>query len=303
MPPDPEGPRLFPPEIEAHAMKLACERPDTCGRSLCLWDCQEIARQLMAEAIAPRISGDSVRRMLARHKLKPWRKQMWLSPKVPRDAAFTAKVRRICDLYTRPLGDHERVLSTDEHTSIQPRPRLAPTRPALPGRPTQVEHEYKRCGALNLLAALDTRSGNVWGEIAPRKRQVEFLALLEEIDADLPASVTHIYLILDNVRMHTGKEVQKWLEKHPRFLLVHPPVHCSWMNQIEQWFSILVRKRLRLADFASKEHLRERLQAFIAQWNQRSHAFAWTPKSFEKILAKCEQTVLDKAEQVMLEAA
>ena len=284
-------------------MKLACERPDTCGRSLCLWDCQEIARQLMAAAIAPRISGDSVRRILAHHKLKPWRKQMWLSPKVPRDAVFAEKVRRICDLYTRPLGDHERVISTDEHTSLQPRPRLAPTRPALPGRPTQVEHEYKRCGALNLLAALDTRSGKVWGEIAPRKRQVEFLALLEQIDADLPASVTHIYLILDNVAMHTGKEVQKWLQKHPRFLLVHPPVHCSWMNQIEQWFSILVRKRLRIADFASKEHLQERLQAFISEWNQRAHAFKWTAKSFEKILAKCEQTVLDPEEKVMLEAA
>ena len=124
-----------------------------------------------------------------------------------------------------------------------------------------MEHEYKRCGALNLLAALDTRSGQVWGEIAPRKRQVEFLALLEQIDADLPASVTHVYLILDNVRMHTGKKVQEWLQQHPRFLLMHPPVHNSWMNQIEQWFSILVRKRLRIADFASKEHLSERLQA------------------------------------------
>ena len=291
MPPDREGHRLFPAEVATYAVKFACERPDTCGRSLCLWDCQEIARQLMAQAIAPRISGDSVRRILAHHKLKPWRKRMWLSPKVPRDAAFAQRVRRICDLYTRPLGDHERVLSTDEHTSIQPRPRLAPTRAATPEQPTQVEHEYKRCGALNLLAALDTRSGKVWGETAPRKRQVEFLALLEQIDADLPASVTHIYLILDNVRMHTGKEVQKWLEKHSCFILVHPPVHCSWMNQIEQWFSILVRKRLRLADFASKAHLSERLQAFIQEWNQRAHGFAWTPKSFEKILAMCEQTV------------
>jgi hypothetical protein len=292
---DRDAPRLFPPEVAAHAVKIACERPDTCGRSLCLWDCQEIARQLMAEAIAPTISAQTVQRMLAAHKLKPWRKQMWLSPKVPRDAVFAEKVRRLCDLYTRPLGDHERVLSTDEHTSIQPRPRLHPTRPALPGCPTQVEHEYKRCGALNLLAALDTRSGKVWGEIAPRKRQVEFLALLERIEADLPASVTHVYLILDNVRMHTGQKVQEWLQKHPRFILVHPPVHCSWLNQIEQWFSILVRKRLRIADFASLTHLTERLQAFIAEWNERAHAFKWTTKSFEKILAKCEPAMLKAA--------
>lgn len=220
---------------------------------------------------------------------------MWLSPKVPRDAWFAASVRRLCDLYTRPLQEQERVICTDEHTSIQPRTRRAPTRPARPDQPTQVEHEYQRCGALNLLAAFDTRSGHVWGEIAPRKRQVEFLALLQQIDADLPTSVTSVYLVLDNVRMHTGKQVCAWLEEHPRFVLVHPPVHCSWMNQIEQWFSILVRKRLKIADFASKAHLAERLQAFIQEWNERAHAFRWKRKSFDKILARCEQAVLKAA--------
>jgi transposase len=294
-PPDRADRRLFPPEVAAHAVKIACERPDTCGRSLCLWDCQEIARHLCQVAGIPSISAQTVQRMLAAHKRKPWRKQMWLSPKVPRDAVFAEKVRRLCDLYTRPLGEHERVISTDEHPSLQPRPRLHPTRPALPGRPTQVEHEYKRCGALNLWAALDTRSGQVWGEIAPRKRQVEFIALLEQIDADLPESVTKVYVILDNVRMHTGQKGQEWLQKPPRFEWVHPPVPCSWLNQIEQWFSILVRKRLKIADFASKEHLRERLQAFIREWNERAHGFRWTTKSFEKILAKCEPAMLKAA--------
>jgi len=295
MPPDLDAHRLFPPEVALHAVKLACERPDTCGRSLCLWDCQEIARQLMQAAIAPSISAESVRRLLRSHRLKPWRKRMWLSPKVPRDAAFAASVRQISALYTRPLAAHERVICTDEHTSIQPRPRLSPTRATKPGQPTQVEHEYQRCGALNLLAALDTRSGKVWGEIAPRKRQGEFLALLQQVEADLPASVTHVYLILDNVRMHTGKQVRAWLSQHPRFIVVHPPVHCSWMNQIEQWFSILVRKRLRIADFASKEHLAERLRAFMREWNERAHGFRWTVKSFEKILAKCEPEMLKAA--------
>jgi len=249
----------------------------------------------MQEAIVSTISTETVRRILNSHRLKPWRKRMWLSPKVPRDAVFAMAVRRLCDLYTRPLQAHERVISTDEHTSIQPRPRLHPTRPAKPDQPTQVEHEYKRCGALNLLAALDTRSGKVWGEIASRKRQVELLALLEQIDADLPACVTHVYLVLDNVRMHTGKQVLAWLVAHPCFELVHPPVHCSWMNQIEPRFSILVRKRLKIADFASKAHLKERLEAFMGEWNERAHPFCWTAKSFDKILAKCEQSMLQAA--------
>jgi len=281
---------LFPPQVALHAIKIACERPETAGRSLSVWDCQEIARQLVAQALVPTISGESVRKMLASHRLKPWRYRMWLSEKVPRDAAFRAAVERLCDLYTRPLAAHERVICTDEITNLQPRPRLSPTLPALPELPVRVEHEYQRCGALNLLTALDTRTGQVWGVTAERKRQVEFLQLLECLHSELPATVTTIYLVLDNVPMHTGKKVREWLASHPRFVLVHPPVHCSWMNQVEQWFSILRRKRLKVVDFADKTDLAGKLLAFIGEWNERAHAFNWTAKSFEKILAKCEQT-------------
>jgi hypothetical protein len=281
---------LFPPQVALHAVKLACERPETAGRSLSVWDCQEIARQLVKEALTPTISGESVRKMLASHRLKPWRYRMWLSPKVPRDAAFRAAVERLCDLYTRPLGAHERVICTDEITNLQPRARLSKTLPALPDLPVRVEHEYRRCGALNLLTAFDTRTGHVWGVTAARKRQIEFLLLLELLDAQIPTTVTVIYLVLDNVPMHAGKKVQEWLATHSRFVLVHPPVHCSWMNQVEQWFSILRRKRLKVVDFADKTDLAAKLLAFIHEWNERAHAFNWTVKSFEKILAKCEQT-------------
>lgn len=281
---------LFPPQVALHAVKIACERPETGGRSLSLWDCQEIARQLIAEQIVSSISDESVRKMLLSHRLKPWRYRMWLSAKVPRDAAFRTAVEQLCDLYTRPLEEHERVLCTDEMTSLQPRPRLSETLPALPELPVRVEAEYKRCGALNLLTAFDTRSGQVTAVAAERKRQVEFLELLARLDAQIPSHVTAIYLVLDNVPMHTGKKVQEWLESHPRFILVHPPVHCSWMNQVEQWFSILRRKRLKVVDFADKADLAAKLQAFIREWNARAHAFHWTKKSFEKILAKCEKT-------------
>jgi hypothetical protein len=281
---------LFPPEVALHAVKIACELPETAGRSLSVWTCQEIARQLMEAAIAPSISTESVRKMLASHRLKPWRFRMWLSPKVPRDAAFRAAVERLCDLYTRPLAAHERVICTDEITSLQPRPRLSPTLAALPEWPVRVEHEYQRAGALNLLTAFDTRTGHVWGVPAERKRQIEFLELLALLDAEVAASVTTIYLVLDNVPMHAGKKVQEWLASHSRFVLVHPPVHCSWMNQVEQWFSILRRKRLKVVDFADKTDLAAKLSSFIGEWNERAHAFNWTSKSFEKILAKCEQT-------------
>jgi transposase len=274
--------------VALHAVKIACERPDLKGRSLSQWDCAEIVRELERAGIIESISVESVRQILLHHRLKPWRHEMWLSPKVPRDAAFAASVREICDLYTRPLRDDEMVLCVDEKTNLQPRPRKSPTLAAQPERPVRVEHEYGRCGALHLFAAFDTRSGKVYARTAERKRQGEFIAFLEQLDREIPATIKTIHVVLDNLPMHKGKQVQAWLKTHPRFAFHHPPVHCSWMNQVEQWFGILQRKRLRIADFASKEHLAERLMAFVREWNDRAHRFNWTAKSFEKVLAQCE---------------
>ena len=271
-----------------YVVKIACERPDELSRSLSQWDCTEIARQLVGDGVVSSISAETVRRILLSHRLKPWRQKMWLSPKVPRDAAFAAAVQEICDLYTRPLRPAEVVLCADEMTSLQPRPRKSKTLPTDKDRPTRVEHEYGRCGALNLFAAFDTRTGKVYGTTAPRKRQAEFITFLELLDGAIPASVTTIHLVLDNLVMHKGKQVRAWLAKHPRFVFHHPPVHCSWMNQVEQWLSILRRKRLRIADFASKEELAERRTAFIREWKEVAHPFNWTSKSVAKVMAECQ---------------
>ena len=68
--------------------------------------------------------------------------------------------------------------------------------------------------------------------------------------------------------MHKGKQVQAWLAKHPRFVFHHPPVHCSWMNQVERGSASFRRKRLGIVDFTGKEKLAERLMAFIDEWNE-----------------------------------
>jgi hypothetical protein len=274
--------------VATYATKLACELPDDCRRSLSHWMCGEIARTLVRDGVVDTISADSIWRMLESSKLRPWRVHHWLSPRVERDDAFRTCVEAVCDLYTRPLREDERVLSLDEKTSIQPRPRTAPTKPARPGnQPVQVEHEYARVGALNLLAAFDTRTGEVYGICRRRKRQVEFIELLEVIDRSTSARVRTIWIVCDNVRTHKGKQVQAWLKKHPRFRMQFTPVHCSWMNQIEQWFSILQRKRLRAPNFADLADLEARVLAFIAEWNEQAHPFAWKRSSFDKVLSKC----------------
>src|SRR5271163_4928512 len=106
----------FPPSVALYLVKIACERPDKLGRSLSQWDCVELARQLERDGIVESISAATVRRILSSHHLKPWRHHLWLSPKVPRDAAFAATVQHICDLYTRELLPHEMVLCADEKT-------------------------------------------------------------------------------------------------------------------------------------------------------------------------------------------
>jgi len=272
-------------------VRLACQMPDEVGRSLSLWDCGELARHLEREGIVGSISPQTVQRILASHRLKPWRSHVWLRKQAPRDADFIARTKEICDLYTRPLAPNEAVFSVDEKTSIQPRTRLAPTRAARPDQPVQVEHEYKRGGAVNLLAAFNTRTGKVFGKTYGRKRQIEFIDFLEFVDRETPSEVTVIHILCDNVSTHHGKKVRAWLEKHPRFKFHFTPVHCSWMNQVEQWFGILQRKRLRIPNFADLDDLARKIEQFIGEWNLIAKPFGWTPQSFSKILAKAEADV------------
>jgi hypothetical protein len=158
--------------------------------------------------------------------------------------------------------------------------------------------------SLNLIAGFDTRSGEVIGICRKRKRQIEFIELLEEIDRRTPAEITLIHLVCDNVTTHKGKLTRAWLARHPRFRMHFTPVHCSWMNQIEQWFSILQRKRLAVANFADLADLAERITAFIDEWNIAAHPFKWSRDSVTKILAKVDAAIAAAAAPVAhLEAA
>jgi len=207
----------------------------------------------------------TIGRILRSHKLKPWRHHLWLSAKIPR---------------------------VDEKTNLQPRSRLAATLPTRPGIPTRLEHGYKRVGALHLFAAFDTRTGKVYARTEIRKRQVEFLAFLSQLERELPSAATRVFLVMDNLKMHKGKLVQAWLATHPHFVCHFVPVHCSWMNQVEQWFSMLQRKRLRISDFAALAHVAERLMADVSAWNAHAHPFNWSTKSAAKVMAKCDPRIV-----------
>jgi DDE superfamily endonuclease len=234
---------VVPPAVAVYVVKIVCEQPDTVGRSLSQWESTELARQLVREGVVELISPQTVQRLLAHHQLKPWRHHLWLSPTVPRDQVFAAQVQEIATRYTRPLEVGAMVLCVDETTSVQPRPRKAPTLAAQPGVPVRVEHEDPRTGALNLCAGCDTRTGKVYATTASRKRPVEFIAFLEPLDREIPPTIIAMQMVLDNVKMQKGKQVQAWLAQHPRVIFPLPPVHCSWMKHGEPWFSLVHRKR------------------------------------------------------------
>jgi DDE superfamily endonuclease/homeodomain-containing protein len=286
---------VFPPAVALYVVKLAGERPDVAGRSLSPWDSAELARQLVRHGVVAAISPQTVQRILAHHTLQPWRHHRWLSPHVPRDAAFAAPVQELVTLYTRPLGVWEMVVCVDEKTSLQPRTRKAPTLAAQPGLPVRVEHEYTRKGALNLLAGFETRTGKVYATTASRQRQVECITFVEHLEQEIASTITAIHVVLDNVHMHKGKKVQAWLATHPRLVFHVPPVHCSWMKQVEQWCSILPRKRLQIADVADKQHLAERVMAVVAEWHERAHPFQWSTPSVAKVMATCESSLTQAA--------
>jgi len=245
---------------------------------------------LVAEGIVSSISQATVRRILFSHDLRPWRVHSWLSPQVPRDADFCARIRDICELYTRVLPGDEAVLCVDEKTSLQPRPRTAATQAAAPGQPIRVEHGYARGGALHLLAAFDTRTGKVSHQTVARKDAAAFIAFLDYLNQELPPLLTTVHIVLDNLQVHKSKAVMAWLTEHPRFRFHFPPVHCSWLNQVEQWFSILQRKLLRFPNFANLTALEQALAAFISYWNRSAHPFNWTTGSVCKVMARYQYT-------------
>ena len=277
---------VFPPAVAISVVRLACERPDLVGRSLSPGDGPELARQLITDGSVEELSAATVRRMLAAPQLKPWRQQLWLYPKPPRAAACSATVADLMGLYTRPLRAEELVLAVDEKTALQPRPRLAPPRPAQPHHlPHRVEPEDKRAGALPLCAAFDSRSGKVYGHGYDRKRQRECMAFLEAVDVEVEEDIRTIHLGCDHVRTPQGQEVRPWLAHHPRVGMHFTPVHGSWMNHVAQWCSILQRKRVRMVDFASKDPLRAKLDQFIKEGNHHAHPFHGSTKSVAKIMA------------------
>ena len=230
-------------------------------------------------ALGKPISRSTVWRILDADAIKPWQYTYWL---FPRDPQFAEKAGVVLDLDAggwqgSALGDNDYILSADEKTSIQARIRCHPSLSPAPGRERRVEHEYARGGALQYLAAWDVQRGYVMGRCEPQTGIAPFGRLGTQVMQQEPyRSANRVFWVVDNGSAHRGQAAVRRLGKaYANAILVHTPVHASWLNQVEIYFSIVQRKVLTPNDFASLEEVEQRLRLYEELSNRQPRPFEW----------------------------
>jgi len=201
----------------------------------------------------------------------------------------------VLDLYDRvwdgrPLGADEFVISADEKSQLQALRRRHPDLPPAPGRIRRQEFEYRRGGTLAYLAGYDVHRARVIGRCAPSTGIEPFGQLVEQVMTSEPyASARRVFWVVDNGSSHHGlRSIDRIREAWPTAVLVHLPIHASWLNQVEIFFSIVQRKAVKPQDFNDLETLADRLLAFQDRYNATAEPFDWrfTRKSLDRLLER-----------------
>jgi transposase len=271
-------PPVFTAADRAEAVALACALPAETGVPLSRWSCPELARELAGRCQVA-ASASTVRRWLAGDALKPWQHRSWISV---RDPDFALKAARVLDLYAgvwdgEPLAEGDFVICADEKTSIQARCRCHPTLPPGKARAMRIEHDYKRGGALAYLAAWDVHRGQVTGRCEATTGIAPFARLVRQVMTAEPyASAGRVFWIVDNGSSHRGTaSIKRMTKAWPNAHLIHLPVHASWLDQAEIYFSVIQRKVVTPNDFTDLGQIRDRLAAFQTRYNAVAKPFNW----------------------------
>ena len=271
---------------------MACALPAEHGVPLSRWSAAELAREAVGRGIVEQISGVTVWRWLSADAIKPWQHRSWIFPRDPR---FAAKAGRVLDLYQgrwegELLHPGDYVVCADEKPSIQARARKHPTLPARPRQPQKVEHEYERKGALCYLAGWDVKHSRIFDRCAPKDGIEPFDALVDQFMSQHPyTQAQRVFVIVDNGSAHRGKRsIDRLQGAWPNLILVHTPVHASWLNQAEIYFSVVQRKVVTPNDFADLDTLEHHLLAFCRRYEQIAAPFQWkfTRADLHQLLAK-----------------
>jgi transposase len=212
-----------------------------------------------------------VARVWRRARLKPHRIDHYI---LSDDPEFESKAADIIGLYMNP-PQHAAIFCVDEKTAIQALDRLDPVLPMSPGRAERHGFEYYRHGTLSLYAALNTRTGEVFGKTAKRHTSEEFVAFLSEV-VEQHSSRKEIHIIADNLSAHKTGRVQEFLSNHPKVKMHFTPTYSSWLNQVELWFGKIERDVIARGVFTSIPDLDRKLMRYIRHGNKNPKPIKWT---------------------------
>jgi len=276
--PDADASRSFPPLDEAVIKAIACETVFRTELPLSRQSLADLTGRA-CQALGKPVSKSTVWRILDADAIKPWQYEHWIFPRDPR---FAAKAGRIVDLYAglwegERLDPEDRILSSDEKTSIQARIRCHATLGPASGRRRRIEHEYERGGALQYLAAWDIQEGIVIGRCEAKTGIEPFGRLVKQVmERPEYAKAQRVFWVVDNGSSHRGAaSIQRMVRAYANAILVHTPVHASWLNQVEIYFSLVQRKVLTPNDFADLAAVEERLRLYEELTNSSPRPFDW----------------------------
>ena len=302
---------LFPPQQQHSIVALATQPPQQQGHPITHWSMTDLTRAVIQEGIVELICPATIWRLLDQAAIKPHRWHYWLNSP---DPDFYTKMYDIVELYLNALKMYERgdiLLSVDEKTSIQALERKYPHKPMMSGRVELIEHEYKRHGTCCLTAGLEVATGEVMGLLTPNRPAEVFAEFIQWICRTY-AEARSIHIVMDNLNTHyhaltcqvvadycqctigpteTGRQRRDFLADPSKRIIFHfTPSHASWLNQIEIWFSTLVRKVIRRGDFSSVDDLQDKIIRFIEYYNEHlAKPYKWTytgkPLAAEKKVA------------------
>jgi transposase len=268
--PRPGPPLTHGPEVRALLIAKACTRPPETlqGARQERWTYEQLGA-------AVGMSGSQAHAILARADIKPHRTDYWIMTDFSRPE-FEERCAQVCGLYVDPPSN-VLVVSIDEKTGIQAKAPTKPDTPPAPGQPARREHEYIRNGTQCLFAALNVHHGDVLAMASKTRNRFDLIRFLDMLDDEIAVvEGQRIVAITDNLSTRGTQETRDWLEAHPRWSFQFTPTHASWLNQVEIFFSILVRRLLKHGSFTSEQDLAEQMLAYVETYNQTARPFKWT---------------------------
>lgn len=274
-------PRVYSAGQRCEVIAVACDDPANYGYLGEEHWTYDTLTEAVSRCTGIPMSKSSVVRSLNAIDLKPHKTKMWLhSP----DPDFKVKVNQIVDIYHTDWPEDVVVLCVDEKTGMQANERKHETQRPLPGRSGRYEFEYIRHGTQSLLASFDIRTGQVLARCGDTRKAQDLMNFMESVASHYHRA-RKVIVIWDNLNIHLDGPSQRWTRFNQRhggkFVFCYTPLHASWVNQIEIFFSILSRRCLRRASFSSKDELRNRVLSFIRRWNLvEGHPFDWTFRGY-----------------------